>query len=127
MLNNPITTASAMEAMWCAREGCASAAARRARSARARGGRRANRESSKQARIGTMVSQFRRERLPLKIRNNWNVNKKNQAVHRHHPGANTNQDATNSTKKFHSAPNFWNQCGWEWQRRLNGFGMGCVS
>src|SRR5271165_3824687 len=106
MLKNPTSAAKAMAARVCAREGRASAVARLARAAHAFGSRRASHESSKQARIGTIVSQLRKERLPLKIRNIWNVNRKNPAQCRHAPGAKANHGATNSTKKFHSTPNF---------------------
>ena len=52
--------------------GCAAAAAVVARRARARGNSFDQNESSKHASAGTMVSQFRKERLPPRISVTWN-------------------------------------------------------
>jgi len=110
-LNSPITTARARSAK--RREGAApvctvSAAAR----ARRRSGRsRAQTPSSKQETQIAIVSQLRKDRLPLRISRTWNATSNAPARWRRVLGPNTNQGTISSTRWLKSTSPRWNQAG----------------
>jgi hypothetical protein len=83
--------------------------------------------SSKQARAGMMVSQFRKERLPLKMRMSCKPIMIAPAIVRASRGPKANQGATSSASQLYQTPNFRKKCGRKWNHRLSGPGRGWVS
>lgn len=83
--------------------------------------------SSKQARAGMMVSQLRKERLPLKMRMSCKPMMIAPAIVRASLGPKANNGATSSASQLYQTPNFRRKCGRKWNHRLNGPGRGWVS
>src|SRR4051812_26927362 len=83
--------------------------------------------SSKQASAGTMVSQFRNERLPLTMRTTWKITKHTPAMRRVFRGPNTRSGAASSTKWLNNTPIVWTHGGAWWRSHDTGLGFGCVS
>ena len=77
--------------------------------------------------MGTIVSQLRNERLPLRIRKTWKARRIVPATCRATRGPKANHAATSSLRWLKSAPAWWNQWGMKRSLRLSGFGIGCVS
>ena len=77
---------------------------RSAEDASALGSTRVHAESSKQASAGTIVSQFRNERLPLRMRTAWKRTITAPAAWRALRGPNTNHGATSSAAWLSSTP-----------------------
>src|SRR5664279_2046730 len=83
--------------------------------------------SSKQASAGTMVSQLRKERLPLAMRIICNNKITDPAIWRAIRGQNMNQGAMSSARKLYHTPALNSIRGRKWNHLLNGPGNGWVS
>src|ERR1700744_3179868 len=66
----------------------------------------AQKPSSKQASVGNIVSQFKKDRLPLRMMVNWNRIITDPAICRPILGQKTNTGATISAKKLNQTPIF---------------------
>jgi hypothetical protein len=125
-LRRPTTEASTHDAMRAGRGVCApESEAARSRSARGRSLTRTL--SSKHAIAGTIVSQLRKERLPLTMRVAWNATSRTPATCLARRGPNAKNGTTSSTTWLKSTPRVWTHAGAWWRSHARGFGFGCVS
>src|SRR5438309_2149263 len=98
MLSTATTAATTHAVRSMERDGSAELAAASARLVRYFGNNLDQKRSSKQARAGRMVSQFRKERLPLSAMTIWNAIITTPLMFRAIPGQKTNHGAISSAR-----------------------------
>jgi len=127
-LSTATITASIAAAIRCPRHASPPAGVRASSHARSRAGdSRRIASSSSSARIGTIVSQLRNDRLPLMISEPWNASITAQATSRALRGPNTSHGAPSSATWLNTTPAWWSTSGRRWNHGDSGFGSGCVS
>src|SRR5882724_10296964 len=111
MLSNAMMTVMIQAVASIGRDGSAFAAAFSARRTSTRGRNLDQKPSSKHASAGTIVNQFRKERLPLKIRMICKITITHPEMCRASRGQNINHGAMSSARKLYQTPIFKNARG----------------
>ncbi len=106
MLRNIMIAVTIQAVINAGRDGTAFRAAASASLTSVRGRIPDQKPSSKQARAGRIVSQFRNERLPLRMRMSWSNVITVPAMCRARRGQNMNHGATSSARKLNQTPAF---------------------